>query len=337
MAVQNSLVKKEEKKTFSAFLAQDAMKKKINEMVGGEKGQQFITAIISAVSTNPGLSECDHSSIVSAALLGQSLNLTPSPQLGQYYLVPFNDKKRGCKVAQFQLGYKGYIQLAIRSGYYKKINVIAIKDGELIKYDPLAEEIEVNLIEDDEVREETATIGYYAMFEYQNGFRKTMYWSKKKMLAHANKYSQAFNSESYKNLQDGKVPQSELWKYSSFWYKDFDGMAYKTMLRQLISKWGIMSLEMQEAYTKDMATIKENGDYEYVDNIETSYEETSNFVEEEIIEPPVASVQEEKKTPAKKVEKTIVKEEVKEEQQTIETPIESNNIVDNTEDDFFDD
>ena len=302
MAVQNSLVKKEEKKTFSAFLAQDAMKKKINEMVGGEKGQQFITAIISAVSTNPGLSECDHSSIVSAALLGQSLNLTPSPQLGQYYLVPFNDKKRGCKVAQFQLGYKGYIQLAIRSGYYKKINVIAIKDGELIKYDPLAEEIEVNLIEDDEVREETATIGYYAMFEYQNGFRKTMYWSKKKMLAHANKYSQAFNSESYKNLQDGKVPQSELWKYSSFWYKDFDGMAYKTMLRQLISKWGIMSIEMQEAYTKDMATIKENGDYEYVDNIETSYEETSNFVEEEIIEPPVASVQEEKKTPAKKVE-----------------------------------
>lgn len=329
MAVQNSLVKKEQKQTFSAFLAQDAMKKKINEMVGGEKGQQFITAIISAVSTNPQLAECDHSSIVSAALLGQSLNLTPSPQLGQYYLVPFNDKKRGCKVAQFQLGYKGYIQLAIRSGYYKKINVLAIKEGELIKYDPLAEEIEVNLIEDDELREETTTIGYYAMFEYQNGFRKTMYWSKKKMLAHANKYSQAFNLDSYKNLQEGKIPQSELWKYSSFWYKDFDGMAYKTMLRQLISKWGIMSIEMQEAYTKDMATIKENGEYEYVDNIETL-----NFVEEEIIAPTVASVQEEKKTSANKIEKTVVKEEVKEEQQTIETSVESNDIVNNTEDDF---
>jgi len=229
MAVQNSLVKQNQKQTFSAFLAQDAMKKKINEMVGGEKGQQFITAIISAVSTNPGLAECDHSSIVSAALLGQSLNLTPSPQLGQYYLVPFNDKKRGCKVAQFQLGYKGYIQLAIRSGYYKKINVIALKEGELIKYDPLAEEIEVNLIEDDEVREEAETVGYYAMFEYQNGFRKTIYWSKKKMLSHANKYSQAFNAESYKKLQEGKIPENDLWKYSSFWYKDFDGMAYKTM------------------------------------------------------------------------------------------------------------
>ena len=260
MAVSNSLVKKEQKLTFSAFLAQDAMKRKINEMVGGEKGQQFITAIISAVSTNPQLAECDHSSIVSAALLGQSLNLTPSPQLGQYYLVPFNDKKRGCKVAQFQLGYKGYIQLAIRSGYYKKINVIAIKEGELVKYDPLAEEIEVNLIEDDEVREQTETIGYFAMFEYQNGFRKTLYWSKKKMLSHANKYSQAFNLDSYRDLQDGKIPQSDLWKYSSFWYKDFDGMAFKTMLRQLISKWGIMSIDMQEAYTKDMATIRENGE-----------------------------------------------------------------------------
>lgn len=340
MAVQNSLVKKEQKQTFSAFLAQDAMKKKINEMVGGEKGQQFITAIISAVSTNPGLAECDHSSIVSAALLGQSLNLTPSPQLGQYYLVPFNDKKRGCKVAQFQLGYKGYIQLAIRSGYYKKINVLAIKEGELIKYDPLAEEIEVNLIEDDELREETNTIGYYAMFEYQNGFRKTLYWSKKKMLAHANKYSQAFNSESYKNLQEGKIPQSDLWKYSSFWYKDFDGMAYKTMLRQLISKWGIMSIEMQEAYTKDMATIKENGEYEYVDNIETTYDEqeptlaNENINEQTVIEKPV---QEEEKigTPKKAAEKTkIVKEEVEE---TQTTKVSDNNVVNNTDDDFFDD
>ena len=97
----NSLAKKE---TFSAYLAQDKIKAKINEMVGGKKGQQFVTAIISAVSTNPSLAECDNASIVSAALLGQALNLSPSPQLGQYYLIPFNDSKRGCKVAQFQLG-----------------------------------------------------------------------------------------------------------------------------------------------------------------------------------------------------------------------------------------
>lgn len=252
MEVKNSLVKKEEKKTFSAFLAQDAMKKKINEMVGGEKGQQFITSIISAVSTNPQLAECDNSSIVSAALLGQALNLSPSPQLGQYYMVPFNDSKRGYKVAQFQIGYKGYIQLAIRSGQYKKLNVLAIKEGELKKYDPLNEELEVQLIENEEEREKATTIGYYAMFEYLNGFRKTIYWSKEKMEAHALKYSMGYRAK----------------KGYTFWEKDFDGMAYKTMLRQLISKWGIMSVDltMQKALESDMAVINDNGTYDYVDN-----------------------------------------------------------------------
>lgn len=306
--VKNSLVKKEQKQTFSVFLAQDAIKQKINEMVGGAKGQQFITSIISAVSTNPKLAECDYSSILSAALLGQALNLTPSPQLGQYYLVPFNDSKRNCKVAQFQIGYKGYIQLAIRSGYYKKLNVIAIKEGELIKYDPLNEEIEVNLIEDDEVRENAKTIGYYAMFEYQNGFRKTLYWTKKKMLSHANKYSQAFNSESYQKLQEGKIPEKDLWKYSSFWYKDFDGMAFKTMLRQLISKWGIMSVDMQEAYTKDMSTIDENGNYEYVEN------------SEDITGPIVIEQPEEKKTEETAIEETPVQQTTEPEEILEEMP-----------------
>lgn len=285
MEVKNSLVNKEPKQTFSAFLATDAMKKKINEMVGGKDGQQFVTAIISAVSTNPQLAECENSSIVSAALLGQALKLSPSPQLGQYYIVPFNNSDKGCKVAQFQLGYKGYIQLAIRSGQYKKINVLAIKEGELIEYDPLNEEIKVNLIEDEELREQAKTIGYYAMFEYLNGFIKTLYWSKNKMLAHADKYSKAFSVNatkgkypkvSFADFESGKVAEEDMWKYSSFWYKDFDGMAYKTMLRQLISKWGIMSIDMQTAMEKDMAVIKENGDYEYIDNNSNEIDVVSN-------------------------------------------------------------
>ncbi len=275
MSVSNSLTKTKEQKTFSNFLMGDAIKRKINETVGGANGQRFITSILSAVSTNPTLQECEHSSIISAAFLGEALKLSPSPQLGQYYMVPFNKKSYDAngkeiviKVAQFQIGYKGYIQLAERTGVYKTINVLAIKEGELIKYDPLNETIQVNLIEDDEVREETPTVGYYAMFEYLNGFRKTMYWTKKKMLLHADKYSKAFNKESYEKLQAGKIPQKDLWKYSSFWYKDFDGMAYKTMLRQLISKWGIMSIEMQEAFEKDMAEIKEDGNYNYIENSE---------------------------------------------------------------------
>ena len=280
MAVQNSLTNKTPQRLgFTAYLTNEAVKNQINSVVGGKNGTRFISSIVSAVNNNPALQECTNTSILSGALLGESLNLSPSPQLGQYYLVPFNDKEKG-KVAQFQLGYKGYIQLAIRSGQYKKLNVIAIKEGELIRYDPLNEEIEVKLIESEEERENAATIGYYAMFEYTNGFRKTMYWSKKKMIAHADKYSAAFSANgttvktkygekkkvSYADYQAGNYDQKDSWMYSSFWYKDFDGMAYKTMLRQLISKWGIMSIDMMSALDSDMAVIHEDGTKEYVEN-----------------------------------------------------------------------
>ena len=270
MAVQNSLAKKNQKMGLTTYLTQDAVKRQINSVVGGKNGTRFISSIVSAVQTTPALQECTNPSILSAALLGEALNLSPSPQLGQFYMVPFDNKKKGVKEAQFQLGYKGYVQLAERSGYYKKLNVICIKEGELVRYDPLDEEIEVNLIEDDIVREETPTAGYYAMFEYANGFRKTLYWSKRKMLAHAEKYSYAFykngGGKSLELLEQGKIPEKELWKYSSFWFKDFDGMAMKTMLRQLISKWGIMSIDLQTALDKDMAVIQEDGTAEYVEN-----------------------------------------------------------------------
>ena len=269
MAVNNSLAKKQ-KMGLTAYLTQDAVKNQINSVVGGKNGTRFVSSIISAVQTTPALQECTNPSILSAALLGEALNLSPSPQLGQFYMVPFDNRKKGCKEAQFQLGYKGYIQLAIRSGYYKKLNVLAIKEGELVQYDPLEEVVEVNLIEDDILREEAPTMGYYAKFENENGFRKTMYWSKKKMLAHAEKYSFAFykngGAKSLELLEQGKIPEKEMWKYSSFWFKDFDGMALKTMLRQLISKWGIMSIDLQKAIDKDMAVIQEDGSAEYVDN-----------------------------------------------------------------------
>lgn len=252
----SEVTKTNNKLTFSAFMTSNAITNRVNAIIGDEKsGKRFVSSIISAVSNNPQLKECDNASILSGALLGESLNLSPSPQLGNYYLVPFKDKEKGM-VATFQLGYKGYIQLAIRSGQYKKLNVLAIKEGELIKYDPLNEEIEVKLIENELERENAKTIGYYAMFEYTNGFRKSLYWSKEKMEAHALKYSQGYRADKQKKTA------------YTFWSKDFDGMAYKTMLRQLISKWGIMSIEMQNAYEGDMAYIKEDGTKEYVDNEE---------------------------------------------------------------------
>lgn len=271
MAVQNSLARQDQSMKLSVYLQNDAVKKQINQVVGGKNGTRFISSIVSAVQSTPALQECTSPSIVNAALLGEALNLSPSPQLGQFYMVPFDNKKKGCKEAQFQLGYKGYIQLAIRSGYYKKLNVLAIKEGELVRYDPLDEEVEVNLIDDDILREEAPTMGYFAMFEYENGFRKTLYWSKKKMLAHAEKYSFAFykngGAKSLELLEQGKIPEKDMWKYSSFWFKDFDGMALKTMLRQLISKWGIMSIDLQNAIDKDMAVIHEDGKTEYVDAV----------------------------------------------------------------------
>lgn len=252
MAVKNQLAKAQSKPTFSAYISSDAIRARINQMVGSKDGPRFITAVISAVSVNPALSGCDHASIVSCALLGEALGLSPSPQLGQYYMVPYEDKDRGL-IAQFQLGYKGYIQLAIRSGYYKKINVLSIKEGELVKYDPLEEIIEVNLMDDEEAREAAPSIGYYAMFEYHNGFRKTLYWSKAKMEAHALKYSKGYASDKRKGT---------AW---TFWSKDFDGMAYKTMLRQLISKWGIMSIELQKAFESDTAVVNESGNVQFVE------------------------------------------------------------------------
>ena len=253
MAVSNNLAKSQQKTSLTAYLSNDAVKNQINSIVGGKNGTRFISSIISAVNANASLQECTNASILSAALLGESLNLSPSPQLGQYYMVPFKNNNAGVKVAQFQLGYKGYIQLAIRSGQYKKLNVLAIKEGELINLNPLDEEIEVKLIADEAEREKAETIGYYAMFEYTNGFKKAMYWSKEKMKAHAIKYSQGYAAD---------VKKGTKW---TFWSKDFDGMAYKTMLRQIISKWGIMSIEMQTALDSDMAVINEDGTKDYVE------------------------------------------------------------------------
>ena len=137
MAVGNSLANRQQKTGLTAYLTNDAVKNQINNVVGGKNGDRFIASIVSAVQVNSDLQECTNPSILSAALLGESLKLSPSPQLGQYYMVPFRNNKKGCKEAQFQLGYKGYIQLAIRSGQYKKLNVLAIKDGELVRFDPL--------------------------------------------------------------------------------------------------------------------------------------------------------------------------------------------------------
>ena len=248
MANNTAMAQQGKKMTFSMAINSTGYQKLINSTIKDpQKAARFVASITSAVATNPALQECDPATILSGALLGESLGLSPSPQLGQYYLVPFNNTKKGCKDAQFQMGYKGYIQLALRSGYYKSLNVMAIKAGELKRWNPLTEEIDLVLMDDELARESARSIGYVAMFEYLNGFRKVIYWSREKMEAHALRYSKGYAAK----------------KGYTFWEKDFDGMAYKTMLRQLISKWGIMSIDLQSAFEQDFTeeAAADAGDY----------------------------------------------------------------------------
>lgn len=272
--MSNSLAKKPK---FSVAIQQKAYQDLINNTLGDkELARRFIASVSSAVRSTPALQECDSDSIVVAALLGETLGLAPSPQLGQFYMVPFKQKEKRDRQgnvispettkAQFVLGYKGYLQMAMASGQYTKINVLEIKEGELVHFDPLNEEIDCMIIDDVDKREAAQTVGYYAMFEYKNGFRKAIYWSKQKMERHADRYSQAFSLEAYRKLQRGEIPEKDMWRYSSFWYKDFDGMAKKTMLRQLLSHWGALSTrtesgsQMVQALEADGKEIVRQGD-----------------------------------------------------------------------------
>ena len=263
------------KMTFSVAITTENYKNLINNTLKEPgRANRFIAAITSAVAATPALQTCDPKSILSGGLLGEGLNLSPSPQLGQYYLVPFKQKAKYDRnnrlirpeitTATFVLGYKGYVQLALRSGQYADLDVMEIKEGEYLGKDSLTGKPKFQFIEDDDQRDALPTVGYMAYFEYMNGFRKVLYWSKEKMMNHADTYSKAFSRQKYEELLAGKIPESEMWKYSSFWYKSFDDMAKKTMLRQLISRWGVMSIEMAKAFESDNTVSMVDGNGEIV-------------------------------------------------------------------------
>lgn len=268
-----NLTQAQQKPKFSVAITTKGYQNLINNTLGDpDRAKRFVASITSAVAVNPALQDCEAGTILAGALLGESLNLSPSPQLGQYYLVPFKSKaktNRNGEViqpestkAQFVLGYKGYIQLALRSGAYADLDVLEIHEGEYKGKSPLTGKPQFSFVEDDDEREKLPVIGYMAYFEYLNGFRKVIYWSKPKMMNHADTYSPAYSAAAHQKILNGEISDKDMWKYSSFWYKDFDGMAKKTLLRQLISKWGIMSTEMQKAYTSDgtMSEVGENNE-----------------------------------------------------------------------------
>ena len=241
---QNSLQPR--KQSLSGYLSGEAVKKGLVGSLGGEKANKLIADLLAVAAHNPDIQKCDFGTVTSAGMMAGALNLPLSPQLGYCYVVPFEDRKNGRTVGTFVLGYKGYIQLAERTGVYRKIVVLEIKESEFKSYNPMTEELKAEIHDDNEERDAEATTGYYAMFELLNGFTKTIYWSKKKMEAHAKKYSKGYAAD----VKNGTA--------YSFWAKSFDDMAKKTMLRQLIGKWGIMSTEMQKAFDLDKFEAEES-------------------------------------------------------------------------------
>lgn len=253
----SNVVKADEKIT--KYLNGAPMQDYLKSVIGSNK-DKFVTNLVSAVNQNKSLQECTNMSLVSGALVASTLNLSLNSSFGYAYLVPY--KNKGLMEAQFQIGYKGYIQLAMRTGEYQRLNAVPIYRSQFISFNALTEDLKVNNIDNfdgDEV------VGYVSYFRLNNGFEKTFFWSYEKMMAHADKYSKAFNAVAYGKLQRNEITESDLWRYSSFWYKDFDSMALKTMLRQLLSKYGILSEEMEKAYEFDNSVV-ENGTPRYVDN-----------------------------------------------------------------------
>ena len=267
--MNEQMQKTPQRMTFSTYINTEKGKQQISKVIQNPaKREAFITAIVAAVSVNAGLQECTSSSIIAAALQGVALGLAPSPQLGQFYMLPFdckfkdeNGNWRKEKRASFVPGYKGYIQLAYRSGQYLDIDAFPVVEGEYKGRDRFTGRYLFEWIEDDSERESKPVIGYMAYFELINGARKVLYWSREKMLKHADRYAPAFDryattgrypKVSFEDYCAGNYPKGDEWKYSSFWYKDFDSMANKTMLRQLITKWGPVSVEMEKVITRDI-------------------------------------------------------------------------------------
>lgn len=237
------------KKPFSQILAMPSYQTMLaNAIQDTNRRQRFITTVIAAVNATPALKNCTPDSIITSALQMESLGLPYG--MGDAYIIPYGDK------ATFQIGARGYITLAMRSGAYQDIDTIEIREGEFKGRDKRSGKPMFEFIEDEDVREDLPIIGYLAHFTLLNGFQAQEYFSKYKMLKWANRYSQAFDIELYNRYvvyqETGEgLTDKELRLCSAPWYETFDEMAFKTVLKRLLSKKGILSVELVEAFKKD--------------------------------------------------------------------------------------
>ena len=222
-----------------AMLSDEACKARLRDVLGNRAGQ-FAAALVQTVNKSYMLQKCKPDSVIGAAITAAALNLSTDPNLGEAHLVPYGDE------CQFQIGYKGLTQLAMRSGQYKRLGWKVVYEGELDSWDELSGDLVIN----SNNKTSETVIGYAAKFTLVNGFERGSFWTKKEVEEHASRYSQAFRKK----------------KENSPWFTDFDKMALKTVLKELLNTWGPKSIEMETALQKDQAVFSSVDSEGYTDN-----------------------------------------------------------------------
>lgn len=280
---QNQLLDNEIKKQSGVvkqvkeLLAEENIKARFQEVLG-KKAHQFMASIVNVVSASTQLKQCQPNSIMAAAFVAASFDLPVDSNLGFAALVPYDKKFKDItgqwnkvKLAQFQIMYKGFVQLAIRTGEYEKMNCSVVYEDEIISYNPITGECQFvtdfSVCNQRNNGDSEKIVGYYAWFRLRCGFTKELYMSKSEVFNHAKKYSQLYRYD----LNDNRT--------SSKWSTDFDAMAMKTVIKLLLSKWGILSVEMQKAIQDDQKVYDEDGDESYGDNQLETMEVTDPFVQ----------------------------------------------------------
>lgn len=225
------------------------------ESVLGERKASFVNNLTALVANNANLQVCEPYTVMFAAMKATALDLPLDNSLGFAYVIPYKDNKKGITVAQFQIGYKGFVQLSLRTNQFALIpHATDVRKGEFIGCNRLTGEYEFKFVEDDEERQKLEVIGYVSYFKLLNGASSTLYMTKAEMEAHAMRYSQTYRSS------------NEYIKRSSKWTTDFDKMALKTVLKLNLSKNAPLSVELADAIQADQSVLKSIDKYEYMDN-----------------------------------------------------------------------
>ena len=254
--------------TIKKYIENENVKSRIEDLLK-DRAPQFIVSLTAMVNNSEKLAECEPNSLMTAALTAAALNLPINQNLGFAYIIPYKDNKAGVTYAQFQMGYKGFIQLSMRSGQFQTLNVTDVREGELKGINRLSGELDLEWIDD---RDKLPVIGYVAYFKLINGFEKSLYMTDADLKAHGVRFS------------------SSMKKGFGLWKDNFDSMAKKTVIKLLLSKFGPMSTDMAKAHEIDQAVITDEGK-KYIDNKTLNPEEESEIKERDRIEKFIAEAQ----------------------------------------------